>query len=137
MLILSVACSLLAITSMNSSLLAQNAGELRLLSEHFTPSAQTPPSSEMQTQSKFGILTTAFYIYKTFISSQDHMSCVFAPSCSEYALEAIQKQGIVFGSMNTFDRLIRCNGLRPHDYIIDPRLQRLVDPVRNARYEKP
>jgi uncharacterized protein len=134
MLIPSAVCSLLI---MVASPKAQNISELHLLSEHYKPAAQSPSSFEMEAQSKFGIITTAFYIYKTFISSQDHMSCVFTPSCSEFALQAIQKQGLIVGSMNTFDRLIRCNGLRPHDYVIDPRLQRLVDPVRNVRYEEP
>lgn len=77
----------------------------------------------------------AFMFYKSFISSQDHMSCVFTPSCSEYAVQAIQKQGIFLGMLNTFDRLTRCNGLRPGDYTIDPRVRLLVDPVRNIRYE--
>ena len=115
---------------------AQESFELGLLSEHFTPASQKTIRTESPDQQASGLIGVSFYIYKTFISSQDHMSCVFAPSCSEYAVDAIQKQGIIPGLMNTFDRLTRCNGLRPHDYVIDPRLQRLVDPVRNSHYEE-
>lgn len=81
------------------------------------------------------VVQTGFIIYKTFISSQDHMSCVFSPSCSEYALQSMQKQGFFPGLLNTFDRLTRCNGLRPGDYVIDPRLRLLSDPVRDIHYE--
>ncbi len=117
-------------------LLAQKSDELLLLAGHFEPVGRKNTIEGSNDQGTVGIIGTAFYVYKTFISSQDHMSCVFAPSCSEYAMQAIHAQGLVVGLMNTFDRLIRCNGLRPQDYGIDPRLQRLVDPLRDIRYEK-
>ncbi len=118
-------------------LLAQKSDELLLLASHFEPVGHKNTAEGTNDQRTGSIIGTAFYVYKTFISSQDHMSCVFAPSCSEYAVQAIHAQGVVVGLMNTFDRLIRCNGLRPQDYGIDPRLQRLVDPVRDIHYEKP
>jgi uncharacterized protein len=36
-------------------------------------------------------------------------SCKYHPSCSEYALDAIRKYGLVRGSMRTGWRLLRCN----------------------------
>ncbi len=37
--------------------------------------------------------------------------CRFHPSCSEYALEALDKHGAAKGSYLAFLRLIRCNQL--------------------------
>ncbi len=90
----------------------------------------------LPSQGQSRLLQPFFHFYKTYISSQDHMSCVFHPSCSEYALESIQKQGLLPGLLNTFDRLTRCNGLRPQDYMVEPRLRKLYDPVRNIHYEE-
>ncbi|HAZ28318.1 MAG TPA: membrane protein insertion efficiency factor YidD [Candidatus Magasanikbacteria bacterium] len=35
--------------------------------------------------------------------------CKFYPSCSEYGRQAIQKRGIVVGSLKTVWRILRCN----------------------------
>jgi len=35
--------------------------------------------------------------------------CRFTPSCSEYAIEAIQKKGVVVGSVKAVYRIVRCN----------------------------
>jgi hypothetical protein len=39
------------------------------------------------------LISTGFLVYKTTISSQDKPSCIFSPSCSEYAVESFQKKG--------------------------------------------
>jgi uncharacterized protein len=36
-------------------------------------------------------------------------SCRFLPTCSEYALEALQQHGAVQGSYLTFKRICRCH----------------------------
>lgn len=36
-------------------------------------------------------------------------SCVFYPSCSEYAKEAVRKYGILKGSILAFLRILRCH----------------------------
>jgi len=36
-------------------------------------------------------------------------SCRFYPSCSSYALEAIQRHGAFFGSVLIIKRLLRCH----------------------------
>ena len=38
-----------------------------------------------------------------------HYACKFKPTCSEYAIIAIEKYGILKGSMLTLWRIIRCN----------------------------
>ncbi|MCO6436609.1 MAG: membrane protein insertion efficiency factor YidD [Phycisphaerae bacterium] len=35
--------------------------------------------------------------------------CKFCPSCSEYAIEALQRHGAIRGSIMTARRLIRCH----------------------------
>jgi len=76
------------------------------------------------------IASAAFLLYKEFISSQDNPSCVFSPSCSEYAVEAFHKHGFVVGWLKTFDRLSRCHGLvNPAHYRFDTEKMRYEDPV--------
>jgi putative membrane protein insertion efficiency factor len=72
---------------------------------------------------------TAFLLYKTVISSQDIPKCIFTPSCSEYAIEAIRKRGLFTGLLATFDRLTRCHGLvKPGHYPFDTQKNRFYDP---------
>ncbi len=76
------------------------------------------------------LVSLGFLFYKTFISSQDTPSCVFTPSCSEYAVLSVQKKGLIVGWLNTFDRLSRCHGLvNHHHYSFDAEHQRYHDPV--------
>lgn len=75
------------------------------------------------------IFINAFIFYKKHLSSHDYGKCNFTPSCSEYALEAINKQGVVLGIINFFDRFSRCNGLNHTDYKIDSQKKILYDPV--------
>jgi len=75
-------------------------------------------------------VSTLFLFYKTFISSQDIPTCIFTPSCSEYAVEALRKKGLAAGWLSTFDRLSRCHGLtKPDYYPFDTQLKRFYDPV--------
>lgn len=75
------------------------------------------------------IFTNAFIFYKKHLSSHDYGKCSFTPSCSEYALEAIKKKGLIFGIIMFFDRFSRCNGLNNKDYKQDFEKQLLYDPV--------
>ncbi|MGI6524395.1 MAG: membrane protein insertion efficiency factor YidD [Bdellovibrionota bacterium] len=47
--------------------------------------------------------------YKTFISPLFGDACRFNPSCSDYAVEAIEKYGLFKGSWLAIKRIIRCN----------------------------
>ena len=38
-----------------------------------------------------------------------HGFCRFHPSCSQYAYEAVEKHGVVKGSLKTVWRVLRCN----------------------------
>ena len=75
------------------------------------------------------ITTGIFVFYKAFFSSQDGNHCVFYPSCSIYAVEAIKKQGFILGTMNGVDRLSRCNRLSPENYTFYKNTNLFYDPV--------
>ena len=38
-------------------------------------------------------------------------SCIYLPTCSEYAIVAVQRRGIVLGSAMAIGRILRCNPL--------------------------
>jgi uncharacterized protein len=48
-------------------------------------------------------------MYRRFVSPMLPPSCRYWPSCSEYMLQAIQKQGVVKGGLLGAWRIIRCN----------------------------
>lgn len=75
------------------------------------------------------IFSGLFLFYKNFISSQDGVSCVFTPSCSEYALLAIKKQGLITGTANAIDRMTRCNALSPEKYQKAPDSPLMIDNI--------
>jgi len=43
-------------------------------------------------------------------------SCRYTPSCSQYAIEAIQKYGGIKGSWLGFKRILRCHPWGGHGY---------------------
>ncbi|WP_367608032.1 membrane protein insertion efficiency factor YidD [Legionella sp. W05-934-2] len=48
-------------------------------------------------------------LYQLIISPLLGEHCRFYPSCSQYAIDAIQHRGIVMGIWLTFHRLCRCH----------------------------
>ncbi|HVS46832.1 MAG TPA: membrane protein insertion efficiency factor YidD [Verrucomicrobiae bacterium] len=50
-------------------------------------------------------------LYKRLISPLLPPACRFYPSCSQYAAQAIEKHGIVRGTMLAAGRLMRCHPL--------------------------
>ena len=48
-------------------------------------------------------------IYKFVISPLFPQSCRFEPSCSSYAIIALQKHGVIKGCYLSFRRIIKCN----------------------------
>ena len=59
------------------------------------------------------LLILPLRVYKLLISPLLPPACRFYPSCSQYAIEAIQKHGAIRGSMLAGRRLIRCHPLNP------------------------
>lgn len=48
-------------------------------------------------------------LYKKLISPLFPNSCRYYPTCSNYAIESIQKYGLLKGSLKAVWRVIRCN----------------------------
>ena len=55
------------------------------------------------------ILIIPIKAYQILISPLLGPSCRFTPTCSQYAIEAIQKYGPIKGSWLTFKRIIKCH----------------------------
>ena len=47
--------------------------------------------------------------YKFAISPLFPPSCRYVPTCSEYAIEAVERHGVLRGSVLAFWRLLRCH----------------------------
>lgn len=70
------------------------------------------------------VLIAPLRFYRRFLSPlKRHPSCRYLPTCSAYAIEAIEKRGPLVGSLKAVWRVLRCNPLFCGGY--DP-----VDPVR-------
>ena len=59
------------------------------------------------------VLTTLLRAYKVGVSPLLPPSCRFVPTCSEYALEAIEKYGALRGGWLGLRRLLRCHPFHP------------------------
>ena len=55
-----------------------------------------------------------------------HNSCRHIPTCSNYAIEAIETYGSIKGGKMAFNRIIKCNPWGTHGY----------DPVKEGKSEK-
>lgn len=58
----------------------------------------------------------ALRAYKRLISPVLPPACRFAPTCSEYATEAIEKHGLLRGGTLAARRLLRCGPWHPGGY---------------------
>ncbi len=55
--------------------------------------------------------------YKKYISPlKGHSTCIFIPTCSEYAIQAYEKYGFFKGTLLTIWRLLRCNPFNKGGY---------------------
>lgn len=48
-------------------------------------------------------------IYRKYISPMKAPCCIYSPTCSEYAIEAINKYGAFKGGFLAIKRILRCN----------------------------
>ena len=58
------------------------------------------------------ILIKSILFYKKHISiffSKNGTNCKFYPTCSEYAIQAIEKYGSLKGTIISIKRILRCN----------------------------
>ena len=63
------------------------------------------------------ILIGMVRIYRRYISPMKRMpSCRYIPTCSQYAIEALQKYGPLKGSYLAIRRILRCNHFHKGGY---------------------
>ncbi len=48
-------------------------------------------------------------LYKKYLSKPINASCIFTPSCSEYAMDAIKKRNVFIAFFLIIWRILRCN----------------------------
>ncbi|NPB07332.1 MAG: membrane protein insertion efficiency factor YidD [Aquificae bacterium] len=57
------------------------------------------------------VVLTFLRAWKLFISPLYPPSCRYYPSCSEYAILAVEKYGVLRGGLKAILRVLRCNPL--------------------------
>ncbi|WP_457625049.1 membrane protein insertion efficiency factor YidD [Persephonella sp.] len=55
------------------------------------------------------LLIKALKLYQKIISPLYPASCRYYPSCSQYSIEAVEKYGVLKGSLKAVWRILRCN----------------------------
>ena len=66
------------------------------------------------------VITGVLRGYRYLISPLLGPTCRFYPTCSSYAIEAIERRGVTRGAWLTLRRLIRCNPWHPGDVDMVP-----------------
>ena len=68
------------------------------------------------------ILLGVIWVYQVTISPLLGQRCRFYPSCSRYAAEAVEKHGVVKGSLLSAKRVCKCHPFHPGgvDLVPDP-----------------
>lgn len=62
------------------------------------------------------LLMALVRFYRKFISPMKRPCCRYIPTCSQYALEALEKYGAIKGSYLAIRRILRCNPLHKGGY---------------------
>ncbi|HOJ32834.1 MAG TPA: membrane protein insertion efficiency factor YidD [Candidatus Hydrogenedentes bacterium] len=55
------------------------------------------------------VIIALIRVYQKWVSPLLGNNCRFYPSCSQYAVEAVQKHGVVYGLCFAVWRILRCN----------------------------
>ena len=69
------------------------------------------------------LILSGLRFYKSRISPQLPPACRYTPTCSEYAIEAIERRGVLVGGLLAVKRVLSCNPFSHGGY----------DPVREVR----
>lgn len=73
-------------------------------------------TAEVQAHLPRRIAVAAVRFYQSVISPLLPDSCIYTPTCSQYAVEAIGKYGVLKGCWLGFRRILRCNPWRAGGY---------------------
>lgn len=63
-----------------------------------------------------GLFLALIRFYRKAISPYRSPCCNYIPTCSQYALEAIEKYGALKGGWLAFKRILRCNPFHKGGY---------------------
>ncbi len=129
-----IICILISFVAINSNASGQSETEINKLRKIYPVESKSKGQRiEINAKNEVQLLLTAgFSFYKKYVSPQDALSCSFYPSCSVYALETIEMNGIA-GIFDAIDRLTRCNGFSPEKYKQHSHSHLFYDPVKNIR----
>lgn len=93
-----------------------------------------PPQSDPATpQETTPVLAAPIRFFQRFLSGADGHRCPMTPSCSSYALQAMQRHGSIRGWIMASDRLMRCgrDELKHSPPVMTRQGIRCQDPVKN------
>ena len=62
------------------------------------------------------LIISLIKFYRTSISPMSPPRCKYIPTCSQYAIDAIEKYGIIKGGFMAAFRILRCNPLSKGGY---------------------
>ncbi len=62
------------------------------------------------------VLIFLIRMYRKYVSPMKPPSCRFYPTCSAYAIQAIEKYGAFKGSFLALKRILKCHPLHPGGY---------------------
>jgi len=59
------------------------------------------------------LIKNLILFYQRFFSPIFGKKCIFYPSCSEYAILAVEKYGVLKGILKSIFRILRCHPFNP------------------------
>lgn len=62
------------------------------------------------------VLIGCVRFYRKYISPLKRPCCIYVPTCSQYAIEALEKYGAVKGSYLAIRRILRCHPFHEGGY---------------------
>ncbi|MCL5045692.1 MAG: membrane protein insertion efficiency factor YidD [Actinobacteria bacterium] len=62
------------------------------------------------------VLRALILFYRGYVSPLKRPACRFYPSCSAYALEAVERHGAARGGLLAVKRILRCHPFNPGGY---------------------
>jgi putative membrane protein insertion efficiency factor len=77
--------------------------------------------------------------YKQYLSPVLPTACRYVPTCSEYAIEAIERNGVLRGGGQAILRFLRCNPFGGHGYdpvVKDPGAERVCVQCKARRSQR-
>ncbi|MDD6232066.1 MAG: membrane protein insertion efficiency factor YidD [Frisingicoccus sp.] len=62
------------------------------------------------------LLIKCICFYRKYISPYKQPCCIYVPTCSQYAIEALEKYGAIKGSYLAIRRILRCHPFHKGGY---------------------